>query len=117
MLFIFCRLLVALYHFFRVQQMKFNFILDTFYQTGIIEHDRAIHALYYINIVMDNKLQRGHVDVELKIDPKLERYCKSSTLRRGTILDIIVLIFALVISKLYIFSVLKVMKLLKVCKQ
>jgi len=105
---------LILYHPFRVKQVKFNFTLNTFYQKGIVERDRAIHALYDVDIVMNNKLQRGHVDVDLRIDPKLERRCKT-TLRRGTILDIFVLIFALIISKLYIYSVLKLIKLLKVC--
>ena len=104
---------IFMYHPFRVQLVKFNFTLNTFYQKGIVECDSAIHAVYHVNITMKNKLQRGHVEVGLKIYPKLERYCKS-TLRRGTILDVFVLVFAIIISKLYILSVLKLTRLLKV---
>ena len=101
-------------HPFRVQLVKFNFTLNTFYQKGIVERDNAIYAVYHVNVALENKLQRGHVEVDLKIYPKLERYCKS-TLRRGTILDVFVLVFTIIISKLYIFSVLKLIRLLKVC--
>ena len=102
-----------MYHHFRLQQMKFSFTLTTFYQKGIVERDNAINAVYHVDITMKNKLQRGHLEVDLKIDPKLERYCKS-TLRRGTILDVFVLVFAIIISKLYIISVVKLIRLLKV---
>ena len=102
-----------MYHPFRLQQMKFSFTLNALYQTGIVERDSAINAVYHVDITMKNKLQHGHVEVDLKIDPKLERYHKS-TLRRGTILDVFVLVFAMIISKLYIISVLKLIRLLKV---
>ena len=97
-----------------MQRIKFNFSLNTFYQKGIVERDRSIYALYHVTILMDSKLQRGHVDVDLRINHKLKRHCKS-VFRGNTILDVIVLIFAIIISKLYIFSVLKLIKLLKVC--
>ncbi|XP_065903014.1 mucolipin-3-like [Dysidea avara] len=97
---------------YRLQQMKFSFTLNALYQTGIVERDSAINAVYHVDITMKNKLQHGHVEVDLKIDPKLERYHKS-TLRRGTILDVFVLVFAMIISKLYIISVLKLIRLLK----
>ena len=96
-----------------MQQINFAFSLDAFYQKGIIERDRSIHAFYHVEIVMNNEVQRGHILVDLRIDSKLHRYCYSSV-RRSTILDVIVLLSALIISKLYIFSALRQIKLLKV---
>jgi len=97
-----------------VKHIEFDFSLNSFYQKGIVERERSIYALYHVTIIMDSKLQHGHVDVHLRLDHKLERFCKS-TLRKGTILDVIVLFFAIIISILYILSVLQLIKLLKVC--
>jgi len=94
--------------------VTFGFVLNTFYRQGIVEHDRAISALYDVEIVMDNKLQSGFVSVDLRMDRQLKRSCKS-TLRGVTILDVFVLVFAIVISNLYIISVLRQKKFLKVC--
>ena len=94
--------------------MTFGFVLNTFYRQGIVEHDRAISALYDVEIVMENKLQSGFVSVDLRMDRQLKRSCKS-TLRGVTILDVFVLVFAIVISNLYIISVLRQIKFLKVC--
>jgi len=104
----------ALFTFCRLQKIKFAFFLDAFYQKGIIERFNSIHAFYHVEITMNNKVQRGHIHVDLTIDSKLKRYCKSN-LRRGTIMDVIVILCALIISALYIFSALRQIKLLKVC--
>jgi len=107
-------IIIDMYQLSRIQQVQFDFTLETFYRRGIVESDRATTAEYNIEIVMENKLHRGYVSVDLRIDNKLERFC-TSTLRGCTILDVFVLVFAIVILILYIISVLRMIKVLKVC--
>jgi len=98
---------------FRIKEITFSFVLDAFYQVGTVEHDSAIQAVYHVEIIISNDLLSNRMQVGINLEPEIKRSC--GRFRRGTALDILVMIFSMITFILYAVSIINLINLLKVC--
>lgn len=98
----------------RIKQIKFDFTLGAYYNVRIIEHNNAVEAEFALEVMLIAELHSGHLHVEAKLVPTLTRVCNGS-MRRNTALDIIVLIILILSSSTVVNSIVKSVKLGRVC--
>ena len=101
--------------YYRIDKIKFNFTLFTFFREDIIEDRSSIHAKFNIRITLVNdQYSSMTVNIELSSD-LLRRYCddlkKTFTF---LIMDIVMIILLILSSITYVYSYYVTWKLAKV---
>ena len=79
-----------------------------------MESNNAIKAEFAVNVAMDNELHSGHIHVSLHLHPTLTRVCRGHV-KGDIILDFFVLIVLILSTIAYAISILKAIKLARVC--
>ena len=100
----------------RIDSIKFNFAFATRYQDYDVEDYNPVNVTFFIEIALSNELYGSGMFVEITFprDPKLQRQCRSFRMR-STIVDIFVMILLTLSSCTYIMSIVKTVRLAKVC--
>ena len=87
----------------RINMIKFNFKLSTFFRDKVIEDGNSVHAQFDVQITLSND-QFSSMAVDVKLDSSLTRYCVN--IRKGTItLDIVIIIILILSSLTYAKSI------------
>ena len=103
-------------HYYRLDNVSFDFKLATYLRDKIISDDSSpVKAEFDIHIQLSND-QYSHMSIEIDIDPKLRRVkdCFKSFKSNTTITDIIVLSLILLSSITHIASFIRSFGLAKV---
>ena len=100
----------------RIRSITFKFSLATVYQEYDVEDYNSVDAKFFITVSLKNIMHGSSmsVDVTFHRDPQLRRQCRSFR-KKSTIVDIIVMTLLILSSWTYIMSIIKSIKLAKVC--
>ena len=96
----------------RINMIKFNFKLSTFFRDKVIEDGNSVLAQFDVQITLSND-QFSSMEVDVKLDSNLRRYCVNFR-KVTTTLDIVVIIILIFSSFTYIKSIISTWILAKV---